>query len=100
MAINLNSSELVNIVIEITARKSKILLTENDILELYKKHDYLESLCEYIGKDNFPVRIYPDEYDLLVLQLRKAVGNIQSIKSQSDVLVSEIKQMLSEGINV
>ena len=61
MAINMESKDFVDSAIELVALKSKILLTENNIIELSKKHKSLSGITEYIKTENRWIRIYPDE---------------------------------------
>ena len=70
----MQSKNLVDVVLETTAVKSKLLLTENNVLTLSQRHPGLDEFADHIKKPAKAVRIYPEEFDEYVLSLRRAIG--------------------------
>lgn len=100
MAINFESKNLVDIVIEITAVKAKILLTDANVLELSERHEGLEDLATYVQDRDKAVRIYPNEFDEYVLSLRKAIGNIPDDLDSTSLMVKKTRALLDAGHDV
>lgn len=94
MAIHLTSKNYVDNVLEITAIKSKILLTENNIISLSEKHDGLEKLIELIQSEEKYLRIYYDEIDNDIINLRKIIGNLSDFRTANVYMIQEFKSRI------
>lgn len=101
MTINSTSRNIADSIIEITARKTRILLADHDIARLATRHEDLSYLSELINSDpKSYVRIRAEELEDEVIALRKAIGNIQEATSPYGVLASTNKRLLAEGYDV
>jgi len=100
MAMNVNSKELIDVILEITAIKSKILLTENNIIKLSTKHEDVRQIAEMIINPNRGLRIYPDEFEGFILSVRKAIGSIEDDRDSTVIMVTGINSLLKRGHNV
>jgi len=100
MAMNFNSRDMVDVVLEITAMKSKLLLTDGNLLSLSQRHEGLRDLAEYIKMPSRWVRIYPEEFEDYVLSLRKAVGNLSDDEDSTTVMVKRTKALFASGQDV
>jgi len=96
----MQSKSLVDIVLEITAVKSKLLLTENNILTLSRRHEGLYELADYIREPVMPVRFRAEEFDEYVLSLRRAIGNIADSDDSAAIMLKHTKALLKKGHNV
>jgi len=100
MAMNFESKRMVDSILEYTALKTRILLTENNILTLAERHEGLELLQDCISDDNKWVRVDPTDFEAVLLSLRKAIGNIENTDSEILINTRRMKKLLAAGHNV
>lgn len=100
MAMNFETRHLIDTIIEYTAIKSGILLTENNIITLSKTHSELEDLISLINSDAKYIRIYPDEFEAYILALRKSIGNIPDTQCATAISVKKTKALIEAGHDV
>jgi hypothetical protein len=96
MAINYSARNLLDSILEIVAKKSSILLTDNDTNRLCKQNtelEFIESLCN--SNPNAWIRIRPEELEVSVNALRKKIGNLPNDFDSSAFLVNELKKYAS-----
>jgi len=100
MAIWIETKSFIDNILEITALKSKILLTENNLLTLANRHPELEELASFINNKNRSIRIYPDEYNQYFLDVRKAIGNIPDNRDAHHIMATITKKLLNDKQDV
>lgn len=100
MAIWIETKSFIDNILEVTALKSKIMLTENNLLALSKRHPELEDLANFINEENYTIRIYPDEYNQYFLDVRKAIGNLPENYDSYDIMARVMKQLHKSKQNI
>lgn len=97
MAMNLTTKDYVDNVIEVTAIKSKILLTENEIIRIALRHEGFEFLLECINSEDSWLRIEFSEIDEDIVRLRKAIGNLPDSRDAITFMSIEYKKRLYQN---
>jgi restriction endonuclease Mrr len=101
MTINSSNRNILDMVLEITARKSRVLLADHDVRRLSQRHEELQFLVQLIDdKPDRYIRIRAEEVEAEVINLRKAIGNIEAVQSPYGLLTQTYKRLLSEGHNL
>ncbi len=101
MAINDSARNMLDSILEIVAKKSSILLTDNDTKRLCKENpelEFMESLCN--SNPNTWIRIQPDELELSVNALRKKIGNLPNNFDSSTFMVNELRKYSSSSMEL
>lgn len=91
MAINMSSKDFIDTALEVTAIKSRVLLTETDVLRLSPRHPGLDPLVNYLREDEHWLRIGFDEIDECIVALRKAIGNLPDDRDYMAYMVQEME---------
>lgn len=95
MAINFSTKDFLENIIDITAIKSKILLTENDISRLYSNHPELEPIVYLINEPEHIIRVHYDEVDSIILELRKSIGNIPDTRDSTSIMMDGLRDIIN-----
>lgn len=91
---------ILDTIIEITAEKTKLLLSDNDLKCLTSRHEYLSSIQDYLSYPNTITSIRGEELEEDIISLRKAVGNLKNFDSANAILFDGINQLAAKGYDM
>ncbi len=90
--------DILDSIIEITAQKSKILLTDNDIRYLSLHHPSIEYISNLVDLDPEEIMtIRAEDLNEEIIYLRKAIGNLDKIETPAGVLAQGIRALMEKG---